>query len=187
MAPEEIAEILKDKFGAAIVDTEFESAHPRVVIAAEAWPEIAAFMRKDERLQLNFLRSIAAVDYLEDDKFAAVYEIASYRPGKGASDPWSLTNVFAVQILVDRNDPHIPSVAHVWRAADWHEREAYDLMGIVFDNHPDSIESLNGVHPRRILCPDDWEGFPLRKDYTFPMAYHGIPAVTELNQTRPIH
>lgn len=187
MAPEEIAEILKETFGASITDTEFESAHPRVVVAADAWPEVAAFLRDDDRLQLNFLRSISAVDYLEDDKFAAVYDLASYRPGKTDSDAWALTNAVAVQVWTDRNDPHIPSVAHVWRAADWHEREAYDLMGVIFDNHPDSVEGLNGFHPRRILCPDDWEGHPLQKDYAFPMEYHGIPAVTELNQTRPIH
>ena len=75
----------------------------------------------------------------------------------------------------------------MWNAADWHEREAFDMMGIIFDGHPDAVEGPDGPHPRRILCPDDWEGFPLRKDYVFPMEYHGIPAVTEYGQTRPVH
>jgi NADH-quinone oxidoreductase subunit C len=98
-----------------------------------------------------------------------------------------LENPFAVHVRVPRDKPLIPSVADVWRAADWHEREAYDLMGIVFENHPDSVTDHDGTHPRRILCPDDWEGHPLRKDYKFPMEYHGIPAVTEFGQTRPVH
>jgi len=88
------------------------------------------------------------------------------------------TAEFAVRVVTDRNDPVISSVAHVWPAADWHEREAFDLMGIRFSGHPDL---------RRILCPDDWEGHPLRKDYDFPLEYHGIPATTEYELTNPRH
>ena len=61
--------------------------------------------------------------------------------------------------------PEVPSVSRVWSIADWHEREAYDLVGIHFTNHPNL---------RRILCPEDWEGHPLRKDYEFPLEYHGV-------------
>ena len=61
--------------------------------------------------------------------------------------------------------PEIPSLVDVWKTADWHERETYDLSGIHFVGHPDL---------RRILCPEDWVGHPLRKDYEMPLEYHGI-------------
>ena len=98
-----------------------------------------------------------------------------------------LLNEFAVRVEVDRDNPHIPTVSGVWPAADWHEREAYDMFGIVFDGHPDSLEDHDGLHPRRILCPDDWIGYPLRKDYRYPMEYHGIPGTTEYELTSPKH
>ena len=61
--------------------------------------------------------------------------------------------------------PQVPTVSHIWKTADWHEREAFDLMGIQFSNHPDL---------RRILLPEDWEGHPLRQDYQAQEYYHGI-------------
>ena len=109
------------------------------------------------------------------------------QPGEKPDGLWSARSEFAVKVVVPRDHPHVPSVVHLWGAADWHERETYDLVGIVFDNHPDSVDDMHGRHPRRILCPDDWEGHPLRKDYEFPLEYHDIPAVTEFAQTRPLH
>ena len=61
--------------------------------------------------------------------------------------------------------PELPSVSDLWSTADWHEREVYDLSGVYFTNHPNM---------RRILCPEDWVGHPLRKDYEMPLEYHGI-------------
>jgi len=70
-----------------------------------------------------------------------------------------------MKVETDRGNPIVDTVSSVWRTADWHEREAYDMFGIKFNNHPDL---------RRILLPADWEGFPLRKDYQEQEYYHGI-------------
>lgn len=177
MAPEEICRLLKEHFGDAIEDTVLEGGHPYARVAADRWPEVALFLRDDPRMRFNVLRCISALDLLTDDKLAGVYDLY-HVPMERPSELITQTREFAVRVVTDRNNPVIPSVTHVWPAADWHEREAYDLMGINFTGHPDL---------RRILCPDDWTGHPLRKDYEFPLDYHGIPATTEFELTNPRH
>ena len=188
MRPEKICEQLQHAFGDALTSSAAGASHPHATVAADRWVEVAEHLRDEPSLKFNLLRCISAFDLLADNKLAAVYDLHAIAPPPPDSKEGfsELLNEFAVRIEVDRDDPHIPSVARVWPAAEWHEREAYDMMGIVFENHPDSVEGPEGRHPRRILCPDDWVGFPLRKDYEFPMEYHGIPAVTEYGQTRPV-
>jgi NADH-quinone oxidoreductase subunit C len=77
----------------------------------------------------------------------------------------SLDHKIVLKTEVTAESPHAASVESVWKTANWHEREAFDLFGIVFDGHPDL---------RRILLPDDWEGHPLRKDYAVPEFYNGM-------------
>ncbi|MFH1419146.1 MAG: NADH-quinone oxidoreductase subunit C [Planctomycetota bacterium] len=187
MTPEEITAVLKETFGEKIVEAKFETAHPHVVVDAEAWRDVALFLRDDERMQFDMLRCISSVDLIDASQLVAVYDFISSQGASASDGVWTSRHTFCVKVKAPRDNPHIPTVADVWPTADWHEREAYDLMGIVFDGHPDSVEGPDGPHPRRILCPDDWEGHPLRKDYVFPMEYHGIPAVTEYEQTRPVH
>ncbi len=187
MAPEAIADILKQKFGDKIVESTLQTAHPHVVVAAEAWHDVARFLRDDSRMQFNMLRCVSSLDLLEDEQLAAIYDLDSLVGTPHRPELYKRQHTISIRVEVPRGNPHVPSVADLWPAADWHEREAYDLMGIVFDDHPDSVDSPEGRHPRRILCPDDWEGHALRKDYVFPMEYQGIPAVTEYGQTRPVH
>ncbi len=177
MSPEEIAAILSERFGAQVRAGGFNTAHPHVVVEPAVWPEVARFLRDDERLGFAWLRCISSVDRPEEGTLVAVYDLhamnrPTVEPAKTAGDRsplggslWTERQAFAVKVVVPRSDPRIPSVADVWPAAEWHEREAYDLMGIVFEGHPNL---------RRILCPDDWTGHPLRKDYEFPSEYEGI-------------
>ena len=162
MTASQITSTVQQKFGSRILAAFPEDKHPRVHIDAADLRSIAEFLLRDPRLKLDWLQNLSGVDYVADDKMCVVYDLWSF----------DLGHIFAVKAYCPRSDPHVPSVADLWPAADWHEREAYDMFGIVFDGHPDL---------RRILCADDWEGFPLRKDYVFPREYHGIPASVELD------
>ena len=124
-------------------------------------------------IPFEHLNNLCGVDYYEPDpkksksfdhepRLEVVYHLSSY------TYKYRLT--LKVRLPRWQGDvtgelPEIPSVSGVWAIADWHEREAYDMFGIRFTGHPNL---------RRILCPEDWEGFPLRKDYEFPLEYHGI-------------
>lgn len=167
MNPVEIAQRLTTKFGSAITEDLPHDKHPRVHTTPGEWLAIARFLRDDPALAFDWLGCLTAVDYVADNQLCAVYDLYSM-----THKHW-----FAVKVFVDRDQPVIPSVMDIWSAADWHEREAYDLMGIVFEGHTDL---------RRILLPEDWVGHPLRKDYQFPREYHGIPGTTELDwQQKP--
>ncbi len=178
MTAEEALTILKSKFGEDVLGIALDPLHPHAVVRVEHWREIARFLRDDPRLRFDWLRCIVGVDHLEDKKLTAIYELHATAPPQQPGGMWQEHAALAIKLQVERSDPRVPSVADIWPAANWHEREAYDLLGIVFEGHPDL---------RRILCCDDWVGHPLRKDYEFPLEYHGIPAVTEYAMTRLQH
>jgi NADH-quinone oxidoreductase subunit C len=167
MGPHAIVQLLQQRFGARILAAFADDKHPRIHVNAADWRPIAEFLRREPTLKFDWLACLSGVDYAADGKMAVVYDLWS-------SD---LRHEFAVKVFCPRDNPHVPTVSDLWRAADWHEREAYDMFGIIFDGHPDL---------RRILMADDWEGFPLRKDYVFPRQYHGIPGSVELDwQQKP--
>lgn len=144
----------------AIVRIEEEHLQPILVVNGNDLVKVAFLLRDTEGYYFDFLSNISAVDYYPDNRFAAVYHLASI--------PYQAQLTLKVEVENERrldNLPEIPSVSAVWRTADWHEREAFDLMGIFFTEHPDL---------RRILLPDDWQGYPLRKDYEDAETYHGI-------------
>ena len=167
MTPDQITSLLQEEFGDKILASFPDDKHPRVHISAADLRPVAEFLFREPQLKLDWLQNLSGVDYVADDKMCVVYDLWSF----------DHRHCFAVKAYCPRDNPHIPTVADLWPAADWHEREAYDMFGIIFDGHPDL---------RRILCADDWEGYPLRKDYVFPREYHGIPASVELDwQQKP--
>ena len=155
MIPQEIADSLKAKFADAILEIKLDGViDPYARVSPEKVRDIATFMRDDEKLAFDYLMCLSGVDYT-GGKFGVVYHLSSMK--------WN--HKFTLKVEVGSDDPHIQSVESVWKTAGWHEREAYDMIGIVFDGHPDL---------RRILLPDDWEGFPLRKDYQVSEYYRGM-------------
>jgi len=167
MTTQQIIELAAAQFGPKITEARAKDKHARIHCAAENWREIALFLHDDPRLKLDWLSCLSGIDYAADQKFCVVYDLMSF----------DIRHRVAVKVYLPRDKPQIPSVCDLWPAANWHEREAYDMFGVEFTGHPDL---------RRILCCDDWEGFPLRKDYEFPREYHGIPASVELDwQQRP--
>ncbi len=169
MNPTQIAARLGEEFGSKIIASHAEDKHPRIHVKAEDWRPIAEFLAGTPEMGFDYLLCITGIDYVGEDQLCAVYDLRSMEH----------RHEFAVKVYTDRKAPSIPSVADLWRAADWHEREAFDLLGIDFPGHPDL---------RRILLPEDWVGHPLRKDYVFPREYHGIPGSYELDwQQKPTY
>jgi NADH-quinone oxidoreductase subunit C len=169
MTPQQIVSALCTKFGGRILASIPDDKHPRVHVNASDWRDVAQFIHADPSIRLDWLQNLSGVDYVADGTMAVVYDLWSF----------DHRHEFAVKVFTPRENPSVPSVVDLWSAADWHEREAYDMFGIDFPGHPDL---------RRILCADDWEGFPLRKDYVFPREYHGIPASVELDwQQQPVY
>lgn len=165
--PTQIVAILKYQFGGKITAAHPEDKHPRVHINAADVRPVMEFLLRDPRMKFDWLACLSGMDYVADDQMCVIYDLYSF----------DLKHTFAVKAYCLREDPNVPTVSDLWPAADWHEREAFDMFGINFEGHPDL---------RRILCADDWEGYPLRKDYVFPREYHGIPGSVELDwQQKP--
>jgi NADH-quinone oxidoreductase subunit C len=147
---------------------EFADAIERVVvdrgeltlhIKPERIAEVCRVMRDGEALRFELCSSLSGVDYLGSDprRLHTVYQLTSM----------TYRRRIRLETAVTVEDPHQPSITGVYPTADWHERETYDMFGIIYDGHPNLT---------RILMPDDWEGFPQRKDYPLggvPVEYKG--------------
>lgn len=172
LSAQQIHDRVLTALGAGVIQqAQIDSLHPWFAVSATDWPKVATFLRDDGELRLGCLRCITGLDYPDKKQQAAAYDLISIK----------FKHEICVKVFVPREKPEIPSVAEIWHAADWHERETYDLVGINFTGHPDSVETDGVTHPRRILLPDDWAGHPLRKDYVFPKEYEGIPGTVEMD------
>ena len=175
MTAAEIAAVLDEKFGTKIKAKKLDvpNTDPHIVVDAGDLVEVCRFLRDDEQLQFEMLNCISGVDFLEPDpKKVAKSGFEPHTEVVYHFSSLSQRHRFTLKVTLPRwkDDkagqlPEVPSLSDVWKVADWHEREVYDLNGIWFTGHPD----LN-----RILLAEDWVGHPLRKDYEFPLEYHGI-------------
>jgi NADH-quinone oxidoreductase subunit C len=168
-----LVERLQKKFGPLLGGTNLEALDPWIEVLPEGLVQVCQYLRDEPSLRFNMLNCITGVDYFEADPKKAAK--TGWEPHlEVVYHLWSLTHKtsLVLKVILPRwkDDvpgrlPEVPSVAGVWSTADWHEREVYDLGGVWFAGHPNL---------RRILCPEDWVGYPLRKDYEMPLEYHGI-------------
>jgi len=148
LAPNDIAEKIKEKFADQVVEVVEFRDQVSVIVKRDQILSILKFLHDDPLLSLDHLQDLTAVDYSKkkEIRFEVVYNLYSIRH----------RHKIRIRAQVPENDTKIDSVVPIWSGANWHERECYDMFGITFTGHPDL---------RRILMPEDWEGFPLRKDY----------------------
>ena len=169
--PQEIFEILKTQF--PNLEFQLDSSlpvEPFIIADPLAIDKIAKFMRENEELSFDSLMNLSGVDDANGSKvkdedgldvinggtLSVYYHLHSTKIGHKVT----------LKVSTPRENPEVESVEGIWKTANWHEREAFDMFGIKFLNHPDL---------RRILMPYDWEaGYPLRKDYKNPEFYQGM-------------
>lgn len=128
--------------------------------------EVAKFLKSNSKYSFKVLECITATDFKEYIEVA--YIVATFDPANN--------HEVIIKAKLDRTSPEIESVCSLWKSANFLERECYDMMGIIFRNHPDF---------RRILCPEDWTGYPLRKDYVVQEVYNGMIVNPEMKMNIP--
>lgn len=163
-----LVEILKKAEAAGISGLKLEEkapSDPVFICESEKIVSFLKWLRDDLNLGFDFLQVISATDFVDvaatEDREAVkarvevLYVLYSF----------PLRAYLNVKVILPRDNAVIESVSHLFRAANWYERECYDLVGVMFKNHP---------YLERILLPPDWEGHPLKKDYVFPEVYNGM-------------
>lgn len=139
-----------------------------VMVAGEQIVDVCRYCRDTRGLEYNFLSDVTAVDYLpQEPRFGVLYHVYSMLHNRS----------LCLKVMLPEEDPTVSSVTDIYPAANWFEREVYDLMGITFTGHPDL---------RRLLMPEDWDGHPLRKNY--PLGYETVQFsfnFDEVNKHKP--
>ncbi len=164
MEPRDIVTMLRQAFPAEIVGEVVHHGQTAVVARRERIKAICFWLRDEPRIAMDQLLDLCGVDYtgMGEEYFEVVYNLYSVRK----------RHMLRLRVQVPAGDLRIDSVTDVWAGANWPERECFDLLGIVFDGHPDL---------RRILLPEDWQGHPLRKDHPLQLPPEAEwPPMTEL-------
>ncbi|MBI5056809.1 MAG: NADH-quinone oxidoreductase subunit C [Nitrospirae bacterium] len=167
MEPLDIANKIREKFPLDVVDITSFRDQVFVSVKSERTTDICRYLYEDPDVSMNFLADLCGVDYPDKKfRFEVIYNLYSIKHN----------HRIILKALIPEDNPTVDSVVPIWNGANWHEREACDMFGIIFNGHPDL---------RRILMPDDWEGFPLRKDYPLKgkegVEYRGFEELKELH------
>jgi NADH-quinone oxidoreductase subunit C len=134
-----------------------ETSTPKAIkLSANDLLNVCENLHRNEKTYFDMLSCVTAIDNgPEANTMEMIYNLYSI--------PYN--HHLALKVILSRENPEVRTLSSIWKTADWHEREAFDMFGIVFIGHPDL---------RRILMPADWEGFPLRKDYKQQEYYRDI-------------
>jgi NADH-quinone oxidoreductase subunit C len=146
---------LEKRFPDKVSQFKADVAEPYLSVDAKAIVEVCRFLRDDEGLNFEVLSDLTALDWPKEEKIQVVYHLYSY----------SQRHQIVLKADLPRDNPRIATLEGVWKVANWFEREVYDLFGVIFEGHSDL---------RRIMLPEDWVGYPLRKDYVEQEEYDGI-------------
>jgi NADH-quinone oxidoreductase subunit C len=155
MEAKEIYDRLERQFAGQVSDFNGDVLEPYFNVTPASIVQICAHLLQEPDLSFEILSDLTALDWPKENRLQVVYHLYSYTHRHQA----------VLKVNLPREDPHIATVENVWKAANWFEREVFDLFGVQFDGHTDL---------RRILLPEDWVGFPLRKDYVEQEEYDGI-------------
>jgi NADH-quinone oxidoreductase subunit C len=146
---------LEQQFPGKVHDFRGEVPEPYLSVDAGAIVEVCRFLRDDGETSFAVLSDLTALDWPKEEKLQVVYHLYSY----------GHRQQIVLKVDLPRDNPKMASVEGVWKIANWFEREIYDLFGVLFEGHSDL---------RRIMLPEDWVGYPLRKDYVEQEEYDGI-------------
>jgi NADH-quinone oxidoreductase subunit C len=155
MHAQEIYTALEQQFTGKVGNFKGEVLEPYLFVQTPAIVEVCRFLRDHGGLNFEVLSDLTALDWPKEEKIQVVYHLFSYKHN----------HQIVLKVDLPRDNPKIATVEGVWKVANWFEREVYDLFGVIFDGHSDL---------RRIMLPEDWTGYPLRKDYVEQEEYDGI-------------
>lgn len=151
---QQVYQKIREKFTEGVAEVVELPGDPYCVLKGDAVVPVCRWLKTDPEMAFDLCQCVSGTDDTKD--LWVVWHLYSVPKNHHA----------VLKLNVGREEPCAPSVSSIWRTADWHERETFDMYGIRFEGHPDL---------RRILLPEDWPGYPLRKDYEFPDEYQGIP------------
>ncbi|HEY7713056.1 MAG TPA: NADH-quinone oxidoreductase subunit C [Candidatus Binatia bacterium] len=155
MDAKEIYAGLEQQFPGKVGNFKGDVPEPDVTVDGSAIVAVCRFLRDSAAFKFEVLSDLTALDWPKEEKLQVVYHLFSY----------AHNHQIVLKVDLPRDNPKVATVEGVWKVANWFEREVYDLFGVIFEGHTDL---------RRIMLPEDWIGYPLRKDYVEQEEYDGI-------------